>query len=510
MALIEGIDIEFSYGDKELYRKASFKVNPGEHAVLVGANGTGKTTLLRLIMGDLVPDKGKVVWEKSVTWSYLDQQLKIPSGMTVLDYLYGVYAPLYEKERRMEELYQEAALSPDFEAILNKAEHIREELDAANFYALQEEVGRLVDGLHIAKDMLGKDISILSGGQKEKAMLARMLLEKKDVLLLDEPTNFLDASQVEWLAGYLQEYKGAFIAISHDEGFLAKVADVVLLLENQKIVRYKGTYEHFLEAHELDKEQYERNYKAQQRYIKKEEAFIAAHIVRATSARAAKSHRARLAHLERMEEPGKDEPKVRFRFPFTHDVGEKPLVVENLEFGYGGVPLLPPVSFILKKGEKIAVIGKNGVGKTTFLRTILGMLRPIRGEYHWLDGTIVSSYEQEDDLPESMSPFEYLRSLHPEKTNTELRTILGSVGVRSELAMRPFRELSGGEKTKARFAAMTLEESNFLVLDEPTNHLDKKAKDALFEAIEEYPGALILVSHERDFYDGLVDYELDF
>ena len=331
MALIEGIDIEFSYGDKELYRKASFKVNPGEHAVLVGANGTGKTTLLRLIMGDLVPDKGKVVWEKSVTWSYLDQQLKIPSGMTVLDYLYGVYAPLYEKERRMEELYQEAALSPDFEAILNKAEHIREELDAANFYALQEEVGRLVDGLHIAKDMLGKDISILSGGQKEKAMLARMLLEKKDVLLLDEPTNFLDASQVEWLAGYLQEYKGAFIAISHDEGFLAKVADVVLLLENQKIVRYKGTYEHFLEAHELDKEQYERNYKAQQRYIKKEEAFIAAHIVRATSARAAKSHRARLAHLERMEEPGKDEPKVRFRFPFTHDVGEKPLVVENLD-----------------------------------------------------------------------------------------------------------------------------------------------------------------------------------
>ena len=510
MALIEAEHLRFNYQDKELYQDVCFKINPGEHVVLVGANGTGKTTLLKLIMGEITPDKGKIVWEKGVTYSYLDQNLVVAEDISVLDYLYGVYAPLYEKEKRMEELYLEASSSPNFESLLNKAERLGQELNDANFYALQEEVGKLVDGLKISKDILPKKMNILSGGQKEKVMLARMLLEKKDVLLLDEPTNFLDASQVDWLASYLIHYPKCFIAISHDQNFLSQIADVVLLLENQKITRYKGDYSHFLTQHELDKQQYEKNYAAQQRYIKKEEIFIAKHIVRATSAKAAKSHRARLAHLQKLEAPGKSEPTVHFHFPFTHDVGEKPLIVEELQFGYGGVPLLDPVSFILRKGEKIAILGKNGVGKTTFLKTILGNIPTISGNFYWLDGIHISHYEQEEKFDLSLSPFMYLKSIFPDKTNTELRTALGNVGVRKEVAMRPMNELSGGERTKTRFAAMTMEKSNFLIFDEPTNHLDQKAKDSLFEAIENYPGAVILVSHEKDFYDGLVDYELEF
>ena len=510
MALIEGKDIEFNYQDKELYQKVSFKINPGEHVVLIGANGTGKTTLLKLIMGELSPDKGSISWEKGVTYSYLNQNLEVPEKTNVLDYLYGVYAPLYEKEKRMEEYYQEAAKSDQYELLLNKAERLQEELNDANFYALQEEVGKLVDGLQIPKDILEKEMSILSGGQKEKVMLARMLLEKKDVLLLDEPTNFLDATQVDWLANYLIAYPKCFIVISHDQTFLKKIADVVLLLENQKLTRYKGDYDHYVLQHELDQEQYAKNYAAQQRYIKKEETFIAKHIVRATSARAAKSHRARLAHLQRMEPPGKGEPNVYFNFPFTHDIGEKPLIVEELQFGYNNVPLLDPVSFLLKKGEKIAILGRNGVGKTTFLRTILGEIPPISGAFYWLEGIHYSSYEQEEHLDLNLSPFEYLKTQFPDKTNTELRTALGSVGVRKELALRPMKELSGGERTKTRFALMTMQKSNFLIFDEPTNHLDQKAKDSLYEAIGRYPGSVIIVSHERDFYDGLVDYELYF
>ena len=510
VALLEVKDLCFNYSDKELYRNVSFKLNHGEHCVLVGVNGSGKTTLLSLIVGELRPDKGSVSWEPHVTFSYLDQQLKVKNDMPVKEYLYGVYQDLFDKERRMQELYEKAAYGEEgYEALLDKAMRLGDELEQSDFYSLQEKVGRLTDGLGFDPQDLEKPLALLSSGQREKAYLAKMLLEEKDVLIMDEPTNFLDQSQVAWLSAYLDSYPNAFLVVSHDEAFLAKIAKVTLCLENQTITRYKGTFEEYLLQHELDKEQYAKNYAAQQRYIKKEEDFIAKHIVRATSAKAAKSHRARLAHLERMEPPAKEAGNVHFSFPFTHDVGEKPLVVEDLSIGYGE-PLLEGIRFLLKKGEKIAILGQNGVGKTTFLKTILGKIPALGGTYKFLEGTVINEYSQDEQIDLSLSPFDFIHASYPSLTNTEIRTCLGKVGVRKELALRPMKELSGGEVTKARFALMTLKKSNFLVLDEPTNHLDQKAKDALFEAIASFPGAVILVSHEKDFYDGLVDYEMTF
>ena len=510
MALLELQDIEFNYSDKELYQKASMKINPGEHCCLVGINGSGKTTILSMIVGDLRPDKGKVIWEPHVTYAYLDQQLKVQQDMPVSAYLYGVYSHLFDKEKEMERLYSEAASGEgDYEKLLNKALRLSDELDQAGFYSLQEKVGRLTDGLGFDKADLSRPLHELSSGQREKAYLAKMLLEEKDVLIMDEPTNFLDQFQVAWLASYLDSYPKAFLVVSHDEAFLEKIAKVVFCLENKTITRYKGDFQSYLLQHELDKEQYQKNYEAQQRYIKKEEDFIAKHIVRATSAKAAKSRRARLAHLDVMAAPGKEGGNVHFNFPFTHDVGEKPLIVEALEIGYTS-PLLSPISFILRKGEKIAILGQNGVGKTTFLKTIMGRIDSLGGTYKWLDGIVTNYYDQDERIDLNQSPFEYVHNAYPMLDNTKIRTALGAVGVKKELAIRKMSELSGGEVTKARFAVMTLRKSNFLILDEPTNHLDQKAKDALFEAIEAYPGSVIIVSHEKDFYDGLVDYELNF
>lgn len=510
MALLELENIAFNYSDKELYRSASLKLNDGEHGVLVGKNGCGKTTLLNIITGHLDPDKGFVKWTNGVTYSYLDQQLKIETDEKLGDYLYGVYKDLYLKEKEMERLYEESAIDfTNFEKIIAKAERIQNELNDKGFYALQEKVGRVAEGIGLDKEHLEMPLSTLSSGQREKAYLAKMLLENKDVLIMDEPTNFLDANQVEWLAKYLQSYPKAFLLVSHDQEFLKKVADVVFVLDNGQITRYKGDFSNFLTKYELDKEQYLKNYEAQQRYIKKEEQFIASHIVRATSAKAAKSHRARLSHLERMEAPPKGEGKISFSFPYTHPVGEKPLIVDNLEIGYGK-PLLSPISLILKEGEKIAILGENGVGKTTFLKTILGLIPSLGGRYKWLDGININYYSQDEKIDFSLSPFELLHNAYPDKTNTEIRTALGATGVKKELALRPLKELSGGEMTKARFALMSLKKSNFLVFDEPSNHLDQKAKEALYKAIENYPGSVILVSHEKEFYDGLVDYELYF
>ncbi len=509
MALLEVENLTYNYSDKELYKKVSFKINPGEHCTLVGVNGSGKTTLLNLLVGDLLPDEGKIIWTPHVSYSYLDQQLKVKQDMPVSEYLYGVYEELFRKEKQMEQYYEEAATSENYEKLLMKAERLQNELNEASFYALQEKVGRLTDGLGFDKAHLEAPLHELSSGQREKAYLAKMLLEEKDVLLMDEPTNFLDQSQVAWLSSYLSNYPKAFLVVSHDQEFLRKIAGVVFVLENGSITRYKGDYDHFLTQHELDKEQYMKNYEAQQRYIKKEEVFIAKHIVRATSSKAAKSHRARLAHLDVMEAPGKEEGRVHFAFPFTHDVGELPLKVEELSIGYK-TPLLDPISFVLKRGEKIAILGQNGVGKTTFLKTILHVIPSLGGSFSWLEGTTINYFNQDERIDLSLTPFEYVHSLYPSLTNTQIRGALGAVGVRKELALRKMSELSGGEVTKARFAVMTLKKSNFLVLDEPANHLDQKAKDALFEAIEKYPGAVIIVSHEKDFYDGLVDYELYF
>ena len=511
MALVELVDVDFNYADKELYRSISLKINEAEHCVLVGVNGSGKTTILDLLTKKLTPDKGKVIWTPHVSFSYLDQNLKIDQDLFTRDYLHQTYDYMFELEKKMEHYYELSATDLDnFEKHLSKAQKVQDELIQLGFYSIKETIDKLIDGLGIKQDRLDIPLSKLSSGQREKVYLARMLLENNDILFLDEPTNFLDEVQVNWLANYLINYPKAFLVVSHDQSFLRKIATVVFSLENRTVVRYRGNFDHFLEQNALDKQMYEKRYNAQQRYIKNEEDFIQKHIVRATSSKAAKSRRTRLSHLDRLETPAKEEGITFFSFPSLKVTGKESLVVADLEIGYDNKALLDPITFTLLRNEKIAIIGKNGVGKTTFLKTILNYIKPISGSFSWFEKTVINFYSQEAKIDLNMSPFELIKSEYPSLTNTEIRTLLGSSGLRKELAIRKMKELSGGEVTKARLALMSLKKANFLIFDEPTNHLDVKAKEALFKAIDKFDGGVIIVSHEKDFYDGLVDYEIHF
>ena len=507
MSLVKVSNVMFNYSDKELFNSLSFQLNAGEHAVLVGQNGAGKTTIFDLLSKKITPDKGSIEWTPGVTFSYLDQHYKVNDEFTVKEFLEDIYKDLFSKEAQMNELFLKGSNSddPNYEKYLEQASLINDELIREDFYLIEEKFNKVLVGLGIPKEYKDRKLNLLSSGQREKVYLAKMLLEENDVLLLDEPTNYLDSLHVKWLSEYLKDYPKAFLVISHDEAFLNEIANIVFSLQNKSLERYKGNYQFFKEQSVVRKEQYEKDYAAQQKFIKKEEEFIAAHIVRATSSRAAKSRRARLEHIEKLEKPKDDTNLVHFSFPYSGDIGTKILKVNNLVIGYEK-PLLKPINFEIEKGQKIAIIGKNGVGKSTLIKTILNIIPPLGGSFTFNEKIRINYFSQTELKDLSVTPIEYIQSLDKKLTYLEIRSLLAKSGIKAELALRKLSELSGGEEAKTRLSAMMLTKSNILVFDEPTNHLDKVAKQSLKEAIENYDGVVILVSHEKEFYENLVDY----
>lgn len=502
MSILEITNLKFSYGEKNLFNSLNMRLFQSDHLGLIGMNGVGKTTLMNLIAKKIDPDEGKVTWVDGVSFSYLDQHLKTFDDLTVYQYLYMVYDELFETERKINELYKSLETAPEseYDKILNKAYNLTNILEDNGFYMIKSKIENVLNGLGISVDNSFL-ISKLSGGQRVKIFLAKMLLEEKDVLLLDEPTNFLDPLHVDWLSKYLVNYPKAFIVISHNTDFLNSITNIIGELHNKQLTLYKGNYDAYLLQKSMNDERYIQEYEAQQKYIKKTEEFIKKNIARASTSKQAKSRRKTLEKLEVLDKPISNK-KVKFDFPFSHSFNKEAIIIKDLEIGYDRA-LLPKINLRIRFGEKLAIIGKNGVGKTTFIKTLLNIIPAISGLVRVSELNKIVYYSQEFKNELNLTAVEYIREVYPLMENTDVRDLLARFGINGTLAVKTMNKLSGGELTKVRFALLSLSDSNLLILDEPTNHLDVIAKEALRDALEEYPGTVILVSHEKEFYKDL-------
>ena len=511
MGLLDVEGLRFKYKDENLFNDVEFRILPQDHIVIVGDNGVGKSTFMNLICKNLIPDAGSIKWMNNVKYSYLDQQLKVRQDISINDYIIDVFKPLFEKEKLMNSYYEKLAFcdEKDYERYLNYADQIQKELEDNNFYWIDSTLGNIYNGLGIREFGIDTKLSNLSGGQRAKVYLAKLLLDAPDVMLLDEPTNFLDSAHIEWLSKYLNDFKKAFVVISHDESFIRSIAKVVYNLDNKQMTRYNMDYDHYLAERDLRKEQYINKYKAQQNFIKKTEAFIQKNIVRATTSKQAKSRRKMLEKIERIAPPKNHEP-MHLTFPFSKGLGQEVLKLNNLSVGYGEKVVLEDLNFLLKQNEKVVILGKNGIGKSTIIKTITEVIKPLGGEFVWNPSADINYFCQEEAYDNKVNAINYLRYYYPLKTDGELRSILATAGIKGDLATKPMTELSGGEQTRVRLALMTMKKSNVLILDEPTNHLDVLSKAELWDSLDKFPGSLILVTHEDDFYEGLVDFKLEF
>lgn len=506
MLEVEGLF--FKYTDKQIINNANFRLFNHDHAVIVGPNGAGKSTFMNLICKNLLPDKGSISWLPNIRYAYLDQHIKISSNKTISEYLYEVFADLYEKEEKMNYYYEMlGTCTPnEFDKYLSRATQIQDELEEKNFYRLKSEVGNIVNGLGISNIDLQTPLSKLSGGQRAKVFLGKLLLEECDCILLDEPTNFLDVKHIEWLTKYLQSYPKSFVVITHDYEFAKNIANVVFELKNGSFERYNGDFSFYEKEKIIRDEQYVKNYNAQQRFIKQTEDFIQKNIVRASTTKQAQSRRKMLEKIEVIEKP-QQEVKITFNFPFSRNLGQEVLIVKNLSIGYTK-PILKPISFEIRHNEKVAIIGHNGVGKSTLLKTLLGEINSFGGLYKFAPSSDISYYRQEESFPK-LKPIDYVREFYPMLDNEKIRALLAKVGLKSDSMSKTMDILSGGEQTKVRLAIMMNKKANILVFDEPTNHLDVNAKEALYKAIEEFEGTVILVSHDEEFYKEIVDFEIN-
>lgn len=511
MAILEIKNLSHTFDGRPLFSDASLSINNGEHVGVVGLNGAGKTTFINIISGKLPQDAGEVKWMGGIKCGYLDQHADIDRSKTVMEYLRDAFADLYAENARMEQMYADMAEIADEKELdrrIEKANKILERLTAAGFFELDATVKKVAGGLGIAA--LGYDtvIGTLSGGQRAKLMLARLLLERPDMMLLDEPTNFLDIEHVDWLTEYLNSVKGTFMVISHDTAFLDKVTKFIVSIENGSIKKYGGNYTTYIAQAEQNAKQYEESYRRQQEEIKRMEEYIARNKARAATAGMANSRKKMLDRMERLDKPSVIYD-AEFSFPCEALHTRDMLRADKLLIGYTA-PLLPPIDLHIEGDTKLWIRGTNGIGKTTLLKTLMGLLPPKGGSYA-LHPFIRPGYiEQDFDFgAKETNAIGYISDLFPRLQPKQVREKLSKAGIKNDLCTKPIRELSGGEQVRVKLCVLMQKTTNILILDEPTNHLDVRAKESLKTAIQAYNGAILLVSHEREFAEAVCDGAFD-
>ena len=502
MSLLTGLT--HGFGDRAIFNNGSFQLNRLDKIGLVGANGEGKSTFMNIITGKLMPDEGKVEWAKNVRVGYLDQHAVLEKGMTIQSVLASAFDFLYDMENQMNEIYAGLgdASPEEMDKLMAEAGTIQDLLTMHDFYMIDAKVEEVARALGLSELGLDKDVTELSGGQRTKVLLGKLLLEKPDILLLDEPTNYLDKEHIEWLKRYLQDYENAFILISHDIPFLNSVINVIYHMDNQELNRYVGDYDHFQEVYEVKKAQLEAAYRRQQQEISELKDFVARNKARVSTRNMAMSRQKKLDKMDVIELAA-EKPKPEFHFKYGRTPGKYIFETKDLVIGYNE-PLSRPVTLSMERGNKIALVGANGIGKTTLLKSILGLIPSLKGSCELGENLQIGYFEQEVKGDNKTTCIDEIWAEFPSYTQYEVRSALAKCGLTTKHIESQVRVLSGGEQAKVRLCKLVNKETNILLLDEPTNHLDVDAKEALKQALIEYKGSILLICHEPEFYRDVV------
>lgn len=497
-------NLSHGFGDRAIFENVSFRLLKGEHIGLIGANGEGKSTFMNIITGKLMPDEGIVEWAKNVRVGYLDQHTVLEKGMTIREVLQSAFRFLFDMEASMNQMYDQMADADEEEMakLLEETATLQELLEQHDFYMIDAKVEEVGRALGLNEIGLDRDVTELSGGQRTKVLMAKLLLEKPDILLLDEPTNYLDENHIEWLKRYLNDYENAFILISHDIPFLNSVVNLIYHMENRCLDRYPGDYDKFQEIYAMKKAQLEAAYNRQQQEISELKDFVARNKARVATRNMAMSRQKKLDKMDVIE-LAKEKPKPEFHFRTARASGKTIFETSDLVIGYEDALTLP-LNIRMERGEKIALTGANGIGKTTLLKSILGLIPPLSGKVHRGDYQYIGYFEQETDQNNSTTCIEEIWSLFPSWTQYEVRSALAKCGLTTKHIESQVRVLSGGEQAKVRLCKIINTDTNILLLDEPTNHLDTDAKAELKRALQEYKGSILLICHEPEFYRDVV------
>lgn len=510
--LIQLNNVTKNFVVNEIFSNVKMEINDKDRVAIVGRNGAGKSTLLKIISGELSFDSGERTVSKNTTIGYLSQEFIVREDLSIYEEMITCFDEIISLEANLEKLSYE--LTPENiendPALLDRFDRLQNEVLTHKDYHYKSKIESVLYGLDFTKDVFDKKISTFSGGEKTRLSMAKLLLSEPDLLILDEPTNHLDMENVAWLENYLSSYNGAIVIVSHDRYFLDKVVNVVYNLEFGKLKKYVGNYSKFLKQYEEDYEKQLKEFTSQQKDIKRLEEFVQKNIARASTSKMAKSRQKVLDKMELIDNPKKDDKAANIEFNIKEQSGRDVLMIENLKVGYDGKQVGNAYNFSVYKGDRIAIVGRNGIGKSTLIKTIAKKQNALGGSVHYGSKVSLGYYDQKQaEFESSKTILNELWDEYPLMKEAEVRTVLGRFLFRGDSVLKIVRDLSGGEKARLQLAKLMLEKNNLLVLDEPTNHLDITSKQVLEDALENYEGTIVFVSHDRYFINKIANKVLD-
>lgn len=505
MIIAQGHDLEKQFGANTLFKNVNFSIDANARIGLIGPNGVGKTTLLKIMTGEEEATHGDFTINKNIDVGYIAQENGLNESKTIWEEMLSVFTSLINMSKKITSLQQDIAANPKRSDLLKQYDQLQFNFEQQGGYTYQSDIKSILNGFNFPEATWSKKIASLSGGEKTRLSFVKLLLRKPALLLLDEPTNYLDLDTLDWLESYLKNYSGAILVVSHDQYFLDNLATQIFELQFGKLTVFKGNYSAYVAERQLRDRQQEEAYEKQQEQIKKDEEFIQKNIVRAKTTKRAQSRRKQLEKMDRITPP-KHKNKVRINFQSERPSGKEVLILRDLTIGYPTKTMVHDISLQINKGDRVAVIGQNGIGKSTLLKTVMKELKPKKGSIKYGASLDIGYYDQElQGLDPTKTVIDTVWDRHKTMPEKDVRSILASFLFTAKDIDKTVGQLSGGQKARLTLTVLSLEHNNFLLMDEPTNHLDLEAKEVLEKALQDFDGTLLFVSHDRYFINQLAN-----